>query len=490
MKIGVVGGGTAGWISAIIIKTKYPECNVTLIEDELQGTIGVGESTTVAFTEFLKQCIPDWTTFFNETSSMPKLTKRFLNWDGVGSDFYCPIDGSITQTEEIDHFTYLLLKENKDPSLSSLSRNFNKNKILDIGLDGNIFLPLPACHLEVLKTSVFLRNKGREKGIEHIDAKIKDIKREEKTNDVLSVSYEHNITNEEDQLQADFWIDASGFHRILSQDVPFISFSKYLPVNKSISTVIVRDGDYHSTTTSTAASSGWIWDIPTLNKRGVGYVYCDKYQSKEEAQLELEKYIGYRVSEYRHHKFESGMLKNTWNNNVLSVGLCGSFLEPLQATSIHTTVTQISIFASQCLRSTYEEMNKPMTRKIFNKYVSDMIIDFRNLVNLSYSGKGLGTDFWKDITITDEGKQLIQLSKERLITKFDFKNYEGAAGLGIWMTILSGLNHIPKKVIEEYEKIEPNWYEYAKKEYNQVQDKFSKIIPDRMTNNDFASMIR
>ena len=124
MKIGVVGGGTAGWISAIIIKTKYPECDITLIEDELQGTIGVGESTTVAFTEFLKQCIPNWATFFNETSSMPKLTKRFLNWDGVGSDFYCPIDGSMTQTEEIDHFTYLLLKENKDPSLSSLSRSF------------------------------------------------------------------------------------------------------------------------------------------------------------------------------------------------------------------------------------------------------------------------------------------------------------------------------------------------------------------------------
>ena len=135
MKIGVVGGGTAGWISAIIIKTKYPECDITLIEDELQGTIGVGESTTVAFTEFLKQCIPNWATFFNETSSMPKLTKRFLNWDGVGSDFYCPIDGSMTQTEEIDHFTYLLLKENKDPTLSSLSRNFNKNNLLDIGLD-------------------------------------------------------------------------------------------------------------------------------------------------------------------------------------------------------------------------------------------------------------------------------------------------------------------------------------------------------------------
>ena len=92
--------------------------------------------------------------------------------------------------------------------------------------------------------------------------------------------------------------------------------------------------------------------------------------------------------------------------------------------------------------------------------------------------------------ITDEGKQLIQLCKERLITKFDFKNYEGAAGLGIWMTILSGLNHIPMEVIEEYERIEPNWYEYANKEYNKVQDKFSKIISDRMTNNDFASMIR
>lgn len=489
MKISIIGGGTAGWISAIIIKSKYPNMDVTLIENMIQGTVGVGESTTVAFTEFLRQCIPNWADFWSETSSMPKLTKRFINWNGLGSDFYCPIDGSITQSEEIDHFTYLLLKENKDASLSSLSRNFHKNNILDIGLDGNIYLPLPACHLDVLKTSIFLRNAGRNKNINHIEGKVTQVKRNKETNDVISVVYNHHDTKKEEEHFADFWIDASGFSRILSRKVPFNSFSKYLPVNKSISAILLRDGSYKSTTTSTAASSGWIWDIPTSKNRSVGYVYCDKYQTKEEAQLELEKYIGYRVSEYRYHEFESGMLENVWNDNVLSVGLCGSFLEPLQATSIHTTVTQISIFASQCIKSTYENMDKPISRKIYNKYIRDMIIDFRNLVNLNYSGKGLDTDFWKNIILTDEVKDIIQLCNERLITKYDFKNYEGAAGLGIWMTILSGIKHIPNEVIEEYEKIEPNWYEYAKTEFNRVQDKFNKIIPERMSNENFEAMI-
>ena len=195
------------------------------------------------------------------------------------------------------------------------------------------------------------------------------------------------------------------------------------------------------------------------------------------------------IRDSRYHEFESGMLENVWNDNVLSVGLCGSFLEPLQATSIHTTVTQVSIFASQCIKSTYENMDKPISRKIYNKYISDMIIDFRNLVNLNYSGKGLDTDFWKNIILTDEVKDIIQLCNERLITKYDFKNYEGAAGLGIWMTILSGIKHIPNEVIEEYEKIEPNWYEYAKTEFNQLQDKFNKIIPERMSNENFEAMI-
>ena len=140
-----------------------------------------------------------------------------------------------------------------------------------------------------------------------------------------------------EEIYGDFFIDASGFRRVLSSTVgaEFISYKHNLPVNKAISFVVERDEekDFKSETVATTMNSGWMWNIPTRNRNGIGYVFSDEYTTEDQALQELEQH-GHKPENYRLLEFESGRLKNVWNKNCLSVGLSGSFLEPLQATSI------------------------------------------------------------------------------------------------------------------------------------------------------------
>lgn len=481
MKIGIIGGGTAGWMASLIIKSKYPNLHdVFLIADEEKGILGVGESTTGAATNFLNQCCGNWSDFWSKTGSMPKLVKKFVNWNGIGSEFYCPIDGSATSNQDVDHLTYVLIKDGKDPSLASVCRMFHNVDRVDVSPRGEMFTPLPALHLDTHATSLYLKEKAIEKGIRYINGKVSGYNRDASTNHVVNVTVGSEI------YEADFWIDASGFSKVLSSSVPFVSFSEYLPVNRAISTVVPRDGDYKSETISTAMSSGWVWDIPTAERRGVGYVFCDKYQTKEDAVKEFEQYLGCELTKYKYHEFESGMLESCWNDNVLSIGVAASFLEPLQATSIHTTISQVGLFCNWCLRSTVEETCKSFSKSHFNKYVRDMIIDFRDLVNLNYSGSGIGTPFWKNITLTDNCKNLIGLCNDRILTKHDFRSYSGAAGLGVWFNILTGLGHISKNVVDEYGKVEPHWYQYAQSVLEDFNNNLNlNVFPNRITNENF-----
>ena len=476
MKIVIVGGGTAGWTTALLLSSlKGRDYDITLIADEDIGIIGVGESTTVAITDLIDKCCGDWSDFWHKTGSMPKLVKKFVNWDGKGTEFYCPIDGSVTQSLDIDHFSYYLLKEGKDTSLSAKCRILHENRKIDFGLDGEMRRPLPALHMDTHLTVEYLKEKCLEKGVRYICGTVEKIfRREDNKVKGALVNTEHNY----ESVYGDFWFDASGQKRILSNDVPFVSFKKYLPVNRAISTVIERRGDYVAETTSTALSAGWAWDIPTATRSGVGYVYCSDYMSDEEAVEEFNKHFGTEIETFKHHSFESGMLQTVWNDNVLSIGLCSGFLEPLQATSIHTTIVETSLFATKYLRETIEETCQESEMKEFNTFMNKIMIDFRDLVNLNYSGGGPDTEFWKNIQLTDRSKSIIKSSSSRVLLKKDFDIYYGSAGIGIWMTILMGLNHVPLSVIDELEKRDPNWYSSIKEQYS----KFDQYMKSHLTN--------
>ena len=470
MRVVVIGGGTAGWLAALFLSSKDYE--VTLVADEARGVIGVGESTTAIFSDLLDTCCDDWSDFIQETGSLPKLVKKFVNWDGQGGEFYCPIDGSATQSLPLDHFSYLLLKDGQDTSLSSASRIQHAH--------GKVSLthrPLPAFHIDTFRTSEYLKRKCLEKGVRYINGSVSQANRSPE-GDVVSV-----VVNGE-LLEGDFWFDASGQQRVLSSHIPFVSFKEHLPVNRAVSTVIDRDGEYISETTSTALSAGWAWDIPTASRRGVGYVYCSDYISDLEAIDELNALLGTEIDDFKVHSFESGMLERTWHNNVLSIGMCGGFLEPLQATSIHTTVVQVASFVNNHLGWPYQPTEEE--RNQFNEYISRLVTGFRDLINLNYSGGGLGTPFWEGIKLTPRAAVTIELAGSRLLLRDDFDHYYGAAGSGVWMTILMGLHHVPLSIIDEIERHNPEWFESTKAQYLQFKQKVEAQLTEYIDVNDLS----
>lgn len=458
MKLVIVGGGTAGWISALILSTfQKGNHDITLIASEEIGIIGVGESTTAYFSSLVAGNFfgIDRYEFFKETGSTLKLAVKLKNWNKSKKDFYSPIDGSFTKTKEVDYsIVHSILSEDSIHNTSKCSY-LCENSLTDVR---KISTPsqficdnVHAVHIDTFKTSTFLKKTCIQKGVNYINSKVINVSNDEQGN------IEKVTLDSGKEIYGDFFIDASGFKRVLSSKVgaEFISYKHNLPVNKAISFVVERDEekDFKAETISTAMNSGWMWNIPTRNRNGIGYVFSDEYITENEALQELEKH-GHKPENYKLLEFESGRLKNVWNKNCISVGLSGSFLEPLQATSIHTTIAQLLIFAEKYLTSRKESLYSDIFRKKYNLEFSRMIDDFRDLVSLHYSGEKQDTPFWEDMKrenrITEFAKDIIELAQHRVLFPTDFHSYFGAAGYDIWYYILCGLGHIKKENISKF----------------------------------------
>jgi tryptophan halogenase len=144
-------------------------------------------------------------------------------------------------------------------------------------------------------------------------------------------------------------------------------------------------------TTAWALSSGWMWMIPTQERYGCGYVFDDRFISHEEAQKEVETKLGKQIEPIRFLKFDTGRLDSFWNKNCLSVGLSAAFAEPLEATSIHSTILQLNSFIFDYLKDTKEQTLNSGMINIYNRRISKM---YDNYAQFEYAFK---YEVWKII---------------------------------------------------------------------------------------------
>ena len=131
--------------------------------------------------------------------------------------------------------------------------------------------------------------------------------------------------------------------------------------------------------------------------------------------------------------------------NCIALGLSSSFLEPLQATSIHTLIVQLGVLSGRYLHETNNQSNI----NSYNRFVNNMVDDFMQYVNMHYSGSGLGTEFWNNSTLTEQNKELIEIAKVRALYRDDFNNsYYGSAGSQLWMYTMMGMGHLPELEVD------------------------------------------
>jgi tryptophan halogenase len=303
-------------------------------------------------------------------------------------------------------------------------------------------------------------------GVVCVDTEINDVVVE--NNNITSV-----ITSNQEKITGDFFIDCTGFSRILMKKlgVEWQSYSDVLSVNTAMPFILKYEEDEEiiPETKATALSAGWMWNIPLSTRRGCGYVFDNRYISKEEAKLEVENYLQKEITPIKWISFDSGHSKEFWKNNVLCLGLASSFVEPLEATSIHNTIIQTAIFADEFLNENKDCTLKDVNQKMYNERIlllNRLTIDF---ISLHYQGGRDDTEFWADIKkknkCTEYAKKIVSLTKDHVPGMILHEGMYGSFSLPLANWNLAGMGLINKNIAYQ-NLIDKNKLELAEEHYN------------------------
>ena len=459
MKIVIAGGGTAGWLAALFLGKNHPNNEITVIASSKIGVIGAGEGVTGELMDVIVGYYGDFgidpLDFLQKTSAMPKYGILHKNWTPVkDAAYFGPIEGTRTGLRLPDDILVYLSNLRKDKiHQGSLYGNLYEHDISPISKVTNAFeISTFAFHFDAKLAAEYLEKVAlTSSNCSLIDSQIRGTEMNE--NGLLKSV----ILEDGKAIEADFFIDATGFSRLLIKDFDpkWISYKKHLPVNTAIPFFLDHDPreEIKCYSLAWAQSSGWYWDAAVQHRRGCGYVFSDDFISVDQAQQEIETSLGRKVNPIKVIKFDSGRLENSWIKNCFAIGLASAFSEPLEATSIHATIKCLSHLSHEFLQPTLEDTINPSSINLCNRRINKMYDDFKDFLSSHYLGGRTDTDFWKYMTYesaTDFAKNLKEMCKSRLPTIFDFPSYPGAAGWLIWCYILTGTDQLTSNVTARY----------------------------------------
>lgn len=469
MNIVIVGGGTAGWMTALLASNRHPNHKITLVESTAIGVIGVGESTTGLLTDLLNNHLWDFgcdhNEFMRETGASLKYGIKFKGWTPDIDDYYIgPIDGSVTKMHTPDVLFAYGIKNLPRKDLIKVSRNGNwiaRGKSNLSKTTGEFSSITHAMHVDAhLVGKYFKKVTLRNSNASHIDAKVIDAELDQRG------FIKNVILEDHTKIEGDFFIDCSGLSRLLIQKMPgngWTSFMDYLPVNSALPFQLAYEENElpEPYTTAWAQNSGWMWQIPLMDRKGCGYVFDDNFITPDQAHEEIEKRLGRKINPIKSIKFTTGRQQSAWINNCVTIGLASAFLEPLEATSIHSTVVQIKNFVFDYLRDTVEDTVNHGSINIYNQRTRKMFDDLKDFIAMHYCGGRTDTEFWRyintGVTKTEFVHNLIEMAKHRMPTHHDFPTYYGSAGWPLYSYVMEGIGIIDKSIaINEMQLQIPN----------------------------------
>lgn len=418
MKVVIVGGGSAGWMTAAGLIKAFPNYDIRLIESPTIPRVGVGESTYDGIKYFIKYLDINTDNFFKKTDATLKIAIKFNNFysDQYQESFIYPfgkpdISGTRWGLEDWQIKKALYPETPVSDFAESYfgAANLVKHNTFNENLDGSLgsfdteFGT--ALHFNAIKFADFLKNEYCiPRGVKLISQNL--VKTTLKNKNVSYLTLDNG-----EKIYADLFVDCTGFKSILiGQELKekFISYNDVLPNNRAWATHI----DYNDVekelsfvTECTALNNGWSWHIPLWSNVGTGYVYSNKYISDDDALKEFKKYLENSPIirknkkyldeiEYKNIDMRVGIYENVWSSNVVAIGLSAGFIEPLESNGLFTTHE----FIFQLIKSLQRGIPSQWEKDAFNRSVKEIYDSFAEFIRMHYYlSKRSKSKYWNDI---------------------------------------------------------------------------------------------
>lgn len=409
-KIIIVGGGSAGWMTATTLIRLFPEKDITLIESPDTPVVGVGESTLGFINQWMKLIGLKDKEWMKDCDATYKLSIKFINFfkqkgGGFHYPFGDPFEDGLPAGKNTWYFKKLLepLTPWSDyarflyPGIALVEQNTfgsnEKGELANFDLEKN-----SAYHFDAVKFGQSLKkNICIPEGVKHILDDVKTIQKNARG----------NIVSLNNKYFADMFIDCTGFKSLLlgkEMNVPFKSYNDLLPNDSALALQLPytdKEKQLVSFTSCTALANGWVWRIPSWNKIGTGYVYSSKYVSDEEAKREFidhlwcDHEIDAREMSFKKINMRVGLHDEIFHKNVVAIGLSAGFIEPLESNGLFT----VHQFLIQLARLLHEQEINQLEKDMFNKTCKDEFNTMAEFVAIHYyMSKRNDSKYWKDLT--------------------------------------------------------------------------------------------
>ena len=447
----ILGGGSAGWMTAATLSRmlKPENVKITLVESEQIGTVGVGEATIPDIINFNHLLGINEQEFMKATNATFKLGIEFNNWGKLGDSYMHPFGLQGADMMGIDFHQFWLYSKKH----GNTNPIWNYSISAEAAYDNKFVQPVQdqrsvvsqiryAYHFDATLYARFLRKYAEERGVVRVEGKVNDVAVNAETGHIETLQLESGET-----ISGDFFFDCTGFRSMLlgkTLGVEFDDWGHWLPCDTAQAVACADSGPLKPYTKATAKNAGWQWRIPTQTRVGNGHIYSSEHMDDDAARESLLADLETApMGDPRIIRFRTGCRKKFWEKNCIAVGLSAGFLEPLESTSLYLIQVGISRFISL-----FPDGNiSSVIQDEYNRQISQLFLQVRDFIILHYKATQRDdTEFWKycaNMSVPDSLTNKIEIFRAGGRV---FRYEDDLFGKTSWVAVMLGQNLIPEAI--------------------------------------------
>lgn len=442
-KIAIIGGGTAGWMSAAVLSKILGKrfADIELVESDEIGTIGVGEATIPQINTFNRLLGLDEDDFIRNTRATFKLGIEFQDWSRKGERYFHPFGPFGIDMRGVSFHAFWqkqqalgLTDSIADYNLQAVAARENRF-MRPIKKEGSPAAGIAyAYHFDAGLYARYLRQYSEKLGVVRTEGKIVAVNQRPEDGFIRSVSLADGR-----EVEADLFLDCSGLRGLLIEQTlkaGFVDWSHWLPCDRAWAVPCAKVADPTPYTRSTAREAGWQWRIPLQHRTGNGYVCSSRFISEDDARDTLMRNLdGEALADPRLIRFQTGRRQTFWSKNVVAIGLASGFIEPLESTSIHFVQSALAKLLTMFPDRAFEQADIDR----YNTVTAREYEQVRDFIVLHYKVTARDdTPFWNYVRTMDIPDTLMEKIRVFESRGRIFREHEELFNDTSWFAVMTG----------------------------------------------------